>query len=373
MPESRHIDYKQQLPGTRDLDHREFLADVSSFGNTGGGLMFYGLKEEEGRPTEVVGLHGVDPEAEILRLEAMARDCISPRLPGITMRSIEVQKNHIVLVRIPQSWVSPHMVTHKGTSRFFARNSAGKYQLDVSELRTAFVRSAALPERLESLRTERVSKIVSGETPVPLHEGQRVVLHLVPFSSLSPEASIDIRSIDESHDGFVALASEHHGNRFNFDGRIVAHFPNKAGDRTHSYLQVFRSGILESVSATLIQEDPNPERGNAIQSLYVEPRLIDFTLRYLHMIDSLGLDFTVAVMLSLTGVKGFRISPDPGRVWYSDRYPIDRNILLLPRVVFESVNDDVPTVLRPALDAMWNAAGWPGSMNYDESGAYPRV
>ena len=54
------------------------------------------------------------------------------------MRSLEVQGNQIVLVRIPRSWVSPHMVTHKGTSRFFARNSAGKYQLDVSELRTAF-------------------------------------------------------------------------------------------------------------------------------------------------------------------------------------------------------------------------------------------
>ena len=30
------------------------------------------------------------------------------------------------------------MVTYKGTSRFFARNSAGKYQLDVQEIRAAF-------------------------------------------------------------------------------------------------------------------------------------------------------------------------------------------------------------------------------------------
>ena len=59
VPESRDIDYKEQLPGSSDAYRREFLADISSFGNTDGGLMLYGMREGEGRPTEVVGLRGI--------------------------------------------------------------------------------------------------------------------------------------------------------------------------------------------------------------------------------------------------------------------------------------------------------------------------
>jgi len=48
-------------------------------------------------------------------------------------------KGFIILVRIPQSFASPHMVKFQNTSRFFCRNSAGKYQLDVQEIRNAFL------------------------------------------------------------------------------------------------------------------------------------------------------------------------------------------------------------------------------------------
>ena len=198
-----------------------------------------------------------------------------------------------------------------------------------------------------------------------------MVVHLIPFSSLSPETSVDVRSIDELHEGFVALASSRHENRFNFDGRIIAPFPNEGEASLHAYLQIFRSGILEAVSASLIH-GPSLGRGKIVYSMHLEQTLIDYTLRYLRLIDSLELDFPAAVMLSLTGVKGFRIHPDQRQRWNHDPYPIDHDILLLPRVVFESSDDDVPTVLRPAFDAIWNAAGWAGSMNYTESGEYRR-
>ena len=58
------------------------------------------------------------------------------------------------------------MVTFKKTSRFYTRNSAGKYQMDVGELRSAFAASELLGERMHRFRTERLSKIIAGETPV---------------------------------------------------------------------------------------------------------------------------------------------------------------------------------------------------------------
>src|SRR5580698_8294411 len=80
VQESQRLEYKRELPGTRDEDKREFLADVSSFSNTEGGDVIYGVAEERGLIAEIVGLSSPDFDAETLRLENLIRDGISPRL-----------------------------------------------------------------------------------------------------------------------------------------------------------------------------------------------------------------------------------------------------------------------------------------------------
>lgn len=57
------------MPGTKDEDKREFLADVSSFANTDGGDIIYGLEEEQGVIANIIGLNCPDFDAEKLRLE----------------------------------------------------------------------------------------------------------------------------------------------------------------------------------------------------------------------------------------------------------------------------------------------------------------
>ena len=87
-------------------------------------------------------------------------------------------------------------------------------------------RSATIGDHLEAHREDRISKITSGETPVPLDGGPKMVLHLIPLSSIETPRSVDVSSIELAHEGLVLLGSESHaGDRFNFDGRIVAHFP----------------------------------------------------------------------------------------------------------------------------------------------------
>ena len=43
VSEGRTIDYKRELPGNSDGDKKEFLADVSSFANTSGGDLVFGM------------------------------------------------------------------------------------------------------------------------------------------------------------------------------------------------------------------------------------------------------------------------------------------------------------------------------------------
>jgi hypothetical protein len=60
-------------------------------------------------------------------------------------------------------------------------------------------------------------------------------------------------------------------------------------------------------------------------------------------------------MLSFLGVKGYRLFSE----WpfIVDPYPFDRDALLLPEGVMESFDTPVDLLLKPAFDAMWQAAG----------------
>src|SRR5664279_4501663 len=80
VAEARTIEYKQQLPGNNDDEKREFLADVSSFANAGGGDIVYGIVEKRdsdnrptGIPEKAEGLVNINADAEIRRLRWQRR------------------------------------------------------------------------------------------------------------------------------------------------------------------------------------------------------------------------------------------------------------------------------------------------------------
>jgi predicted HTH transcriptional regulator len=80
------IEYKAQLPGNSDADKKEFLADVSSFANSFGGHLLYGMKEAAGLPTDLSGVEVPDTNSEKLRLENVIRTGLAPRIPGVQIR-----------------------------------------------------------------------------------------------------------------------------------------------------------------------------------------------------------------------------------------------------------------------------------------------
>lgn len=363
VSEGRDLEFKEELPATSDAAKREFLADVTSFANSAGGFIIYGIREAGGVASNLVGVDA--EEAVVLRLDNLARDAVEPRMIGLGMQIVDCQGTRFLVVRIPTSWIGPHMVTFKGGSRFYARNSAGKYQLDVSELRDAFSRTAEIPEQLEAFRRSRLGKIVAGETPVPLSDGPRVVLHLVPFSSLRERTAIDLEGIDQGSDGFRALASERRDHRYNFDGIAVSRWPDEG--TVDGYLQIFRDGRLEATSAYLVR--PDDEAPDQIGSVLFETTLIEYVGRYVRLIESYGGTLPIAVLLSLTGVRGLRIRPDTwNRHWDSFRYPIDRDVLLPPPILVDAFDDQPAAFLRSVFDQIWNAGGWVRSMNYDGDG-----
>src|SRR6266516_3540896 len=154
VSERKTIEYKRSLHGNSDGEIKEFLADVSSFANAIGGDLIYGMEAEAGVPTELPGLEIANVDAEILRLESSIRDGVDPRIPGIRSWPVKLQNSRAaIILRIPKSW-STHMVRFKGSSRFFSRTSNGKYQLDVREIRAAFLMRESIADRIRDFRAD---------------------------------------------------------------------------------------------------------------------------------------------------------------------------------------------------------------------------
>lgn len=372
VAECKTIEYKEALPGNSDGDKKEFLADVSSFANASGGDLIYGIKEQAGLPIELSGLSVSDVDAEILRLESCIQTGIAPRLfrmVDIHPVSLPSKQQYTIIIRLRKSWISPHTVTFKNDSKFYSRSSKGKYQLDVSELRNAFLLSETAAERIRNFRTERLGNIIAGETPVKLDEDfPKLVLHIVPFNSFEPTANFDLNSLSRNYKGMLEPLSwlmnkgGYSSPRYNFDGLV-------RGDiSTRSYTQVFRNGSIEVVDNFILRTAME----QLISAILYEKGILVGLKSYFDAQKQLGVEPPLFVMVSFLDVKGYGITFER---FYSGRYDkkdyeIDRANLIVPEILTDNYDCDFAEIMKPIFDTIANAARWPRSMSYDENGKF---
>ena len=358
VPEDKAIDYKAELPGNADGSRRDFLADLCSFANAAGGHIVYGMKEERGLPTELVGL-AADIDQAILRLESMARDGIRPPIPGLEFMRVPLAAGSAAIVAVvPRSWNPPHQVVFQRDYRFYSRGSAGKQHIDVDELRRIVLFSQEVGERVRQFRAGRVAAVMGNDTPVALQPGARQILHFVPLGSFAPGAAVDLKPIAEDPAWVVMNGGS---VRYNVDG-LCAYSPT---DNSNSaYTQVFRNGVIEAVRFW----SGGPTK-TVLPSVAFERDVFAKTKGSLGLLDLAGIVPPIAVLLSFIGIKGWTMAVrDP---WHTrgNMGGFDRDPLLIPELVLETLHrDDVPRLVRPILDNAWQAAGYQQSDHYDEQG-----
>ncbi|HTR41216.1 MAG TPA: ATP-binding protein [Pseudomonadales bacterium] len=374
VAERRTLEYKQQLPGDSDEEKRDFLADISSFANASGGDVIYGVsdKRDDNKPTgipeSIVGLPAVNTDLQIRRLEEIIRSSIEPRIPGVRIKPIPgFDDAPVLLIRIPKSWASPHMVIFKNLSRFYSRTSAGKYQLNVTEIRSAFAASGDLRTKITTFRADRLGKIVANETVVSLPASPKLILHLVPLSILNPDYQADLQPLTNDPNLSAPIQNRSsYNNRYNIDGFVSFNY-SRAGGSSPGYCQVFRSGAIEAVDAEVFDQS---NVANLIASLSVERMLIETTERYLGAMKKIGVPTPIIIMAAAFGLKGYGMATAS---YLHNRHPahtIDRDALLFPDVLLEDYNTPGDILLKPIFDAFWQSAGFESCQHYNSQGRW---
>ena len=362
------MDYKELLPGGTDDEKKEFLYDVTSFSNASGGDLVYGVADQKGAdgkstgiPESANGVTVANASVEIARIENILQSSVAPRIiPSVQFREITGFPNGpVLIIRVPKSWSAPHMVTYKNATRFYSRNSTGKYPLDVYEIRSAFAVSEALPDRLKTFRQGRLSAIVAGETPVQQPAGAKMILHVVPIAALSSSTTIDVRMAVPPHviETPAPIAASSWNTRFNFDGLLIF------SSNLSNYVQLFRSGAIEAVDTTLLE--PYEGYPDFVPVGAFEQQITVAVHRYVVFQRKLGLVPPFFVMLTLVGVKGFKATTGPQTLGY---YSIDRDVLILPDVAIEGFDSSIGQILKPIFDTVAQSAGLPESPSTGKQG-----
>ena len=364
VPENRMLEYKVDLPGHSDRDKKEFLSDVSAFANASGGVLIFGMRERDGVASELVGITCDDLDGETAALESLLRECIDPRLPSVEIRQLELSgSRRVLLVGVARSWLAPHVVDFKKHWRFYSRHAAGKYPLDVQEIRTQFLMNESTADRLRRYRIGRLASIAEYDTPVPLREGPRMVLHILPMDSLLGMAQVDPREAMKASRLWPRLYSGLSPS-YNLDGLVAS-----SGSRADNdmYLQVFRSGVLEVVDAYSGRGD-GPDGRKYMRPTFLESVLLEAIPAFCNYLAALGVSLPVLVGVALQGWGGREIWAESLFSFLNTAVPIDRDELVFPELLVQAGAPDYSQLLRPLFDQMWNAGGFGASPNYDEEG-----
>lgn len=351
----RQVEFKPFLPAATDAGREEFLADISSFANASGGHIFYGMAADAGKSAV---------EETKSWLEQVAVTGVAPRMPGLQFKTLELPENRFLLaVRVPKTWVGPHMVVFRQLNRFYSRTPSGRILLDVGGLRSAFALTESNTEKFRAFRLERINAILNRTLTVRLSETPKTVLHILPLVSFQAGFRVNFDLIGSSDETAMPQPMAARGvlTHFNYDGLIAF---SSMENYAYSYVQLFRNGCMEAVESVMLE--PRDER-KVFPGAMFEKEIIQCGNRMMNLLGALKIEPPYVVMLSLLGVRDYTMFPGPLR-WNPTSHEVERDHLFLDEVVIVDAAQEFSRALRPAFDQLWNSCGWAKSLNYDSDG-----
>jgi Putative DNA-binding domain len=370
VQEGPHLDFKRDLPVAWDNSAKhELLADVTAFANSGGGEIVYGIDENEAAEASAIcpqTLASVDQE--VRRLQDFLLNLAEPRLPGVQVHAVPVtlagKSGYVLVVRVPQSWAAPHRV--KTNQHLYVREGLRKRPLDVPELRALFVRTDRQAQRIRDFRSDRLAKVLTGETPTPLKPGPQLVVHAIPTQAALGLVQIDPVPYSRGA-SYLPMIGQSSGvaATLNFDGAYAV-IPTR-DERAAGYTQLFRQGYFEAVWVLNPHGDvPHPV---ILPGIAYENYINRFLGQVRIELDRHGLLLDMAVFVSLLGADQVVFTGPTDLGFGYSRHRFDRHSLLLPEVLIPA--EVMPgRGMRLAYDLMCQSAGMDGSANYGPDGEW---
>ena len=372
VPESEVIDYKRDCYGRKEKDKRELLKDVSSFANSRGGHIIIGVDESAGVPIKIIGINvKVNIDAEIQFMVQVINNGFDPAYTSVQVRTV-VSDNGIrcLVMDIPRSLIAPHRIAFGKYHKFFVRDSNGKHEATMPELKNLFTIGELGRNRFREFCRERVDTILDPDrdTTGIFTKCGILTCHIVPQVCLLTDQLLDINSLYENNSSLlIPFGNTGPSPRYNFDGFIMF---SRSNCRVNSYTQLFRHGVVEAVMGDVHKN--TEEYGKTIDGISLEEKFFKAFDKYLQAYDKINIPPPFIVQVTLAGVRDACYVYRGNSYFRSDQPRLDRDRLFLRECTIESVGspEDIHKGIKPAFDSLYNALGQPSCPNFSEEGLW---
>lgn len=351
--ENHFLEFKEQLDTKNEKQKEEFLKDVSAFANSSGGYILLGIEEKNGFAHKIVGVD-FDQDRDIQKLESILHSpsSLRPRLSNFRIKPIDIENNNkkVVIIEIQPSLNAPHQVTFNGDNRFYVRNSKGKNQPDVDQLRQLFLGSEGIQQKIQYFRDSSISRVMNRDTPVPFHFSPSLAIHVIPYSIYKNSDNFSIPELRNLLNYFKPYGVEHNlSEKINIDG-LVLFPPDTSSSSYRAYTQIWRNGCVEAISELPICNTFKKVISNELK------KYILTSYRFLDGFKALNINSSVVFFISLLQVRNYPLDQTQNNNLF-----FDREIIKLSDLVIEDISglDEsmFKNLLKPVFDEIANAAG----------------
>jgi hypothetical protein len=380
--EGKRLDFKEISPihttNKSDINraYNEFIKDLTSFANTEGGFIIYGVREEKRIAVEFTSFE-INFEDLETRLGQVVRTRSDPPVVGYKFHIIKKENGKVILVlEISKSSNAPHAHVDPGKKYpvFYGRTVEGsKDPYTTSQIVGAIAMRETATEKMNDFHLERLELIRTNYGFLPLGSNPKIILHLSPISAFNSRQEFQINHLYNKFTNLFPICSQHTNmaRRRNQHGLLVHNSAPKHG-HYHGYTQLYRSGIIESADSLMLE--PRQRYAEQTPQLFIpsqayEKDLIEASTRFLKVLQDLGINSPIYCRIALADVKGYRMGIDFRQ--HLPNEPIDSDTLTLPEtelLIHDEINHSmVAKALKGTFDIIWNACGLEKSLNYDEN------
>jgi len=376
--ESKTLEYKKELHIDTGDERKEFLADISAFANCDGGIIIYGIEEDikTRLPSNICGIIINNEDTMILKIENLIRDSIKPRIPEIKYRVLQIisKKEYILIIQIKPSYIIPHRVIYKGHDKFYARNSKGKYPMDIEELRQLFTLSDTLYKKIDYYVLERIQIIGSNRYGVLPSDHPVFVMQAIPLQAFR---SKDFMSITHIKDSITKSGDRAFRNGYDMqiciDGIALKPPQNSYGKQSSAIGHYYTNGVVEKATSKFFNpyfESSNVKPSVKLKMIYKQPlvkEIIKNVGGILLYYKELGVAPPIVLSCSIINGEGFTMPVDN---WLDVEGEIDRSLLLVPNLLINEFETKIEEIIQPILDSIWNSCGFSKCQFYDDEGNF---
>lgn len=209
--ENQYLDYKEDFSFIHAPKDKaaskivEFRNDICSFANAEGGYIIYGISDDQGTASEIVGVEIENPDKFELNLRNKLMP-ILPKVPSIQFCFVKLENGrYIVVIFIEQDFYSPYIhIEDQKNYKIYKREGNQKAIVGYTELKNMFIKSRVLEDEILIFRKKIIDYYRSFNDNA--HE-RFMVFHIIPESFQNTRKQLFFYEIQERQ-SYRAVFSE---------------------------------------------------------------------------------------------------------------------------------------------------------------------